>query len=65
MATHLNSSHLVKAKIDRLKNRFVKEQERRSVLLKELRQIKKMEKSVMAQDDKQRIAGARRRIDSV
>lgn len=65
MATHLNSSHLVKAKIGRLKNRLVKEQEKHSVLLKELRQIKKMEKSVMVQDDKQRIAGARRLIVSV
>ena len=65
MSTHLNSNHLIKAKIDRLKNKLIKEQEMRIVLLRELRQVEKLEKLIINQTDKQRIAKTRRRIASV
>ncbi|HLC69822.1 MAG TPA: hypothetical protein VJH75_02140 [Patescibacteria group bacterium] len=62
MVTISSGNRLIKTKIACLKNELNKEQERRNALLKELKQIQKMEKSVVAQNDKQSIAKIKQQI---
>ena len=61
--TPLSSGHrLLQTKIARLKDQLEKEQERHHDLLRELEQIKIMEKSIMSQKDKQDITKIKRQI---
>ena len=62
MVTISSGNRLIKTKIACLTNELNKEQERRNALLKELKQIQKMEKSVVAQNDKQSIAKIKQQI---
>lgn len=55
----------IKTKIARLKDKLDKEQERHNALLKELRQIEKMGKSVLVQNNKQSIAKLKQQIANI
>lgn len=62
MTTITAGNRLIKGKVARLKDKLAKEKEKSNALFKELKQIEKMEKLVMVQEDKQSIAKIKKRI---
>ena len=65
MTNFLASNLHAKAKLTQLKNKWATEEERRNILLKELRLIQKLERSVRTQKDQQHIAEIKRHIASI
>ncbi len=65
MTTPLTGHRLITAKIARSRNKLAKEDERHSALKKELKQIKKMEKLIIVQEDEQRITRTKQGIANI
>lgn len=65
MTTLTTNNRLIKGKISRLKDKLVKEKERRIALIKEQKQVEKLENLVVVQNDKQSIAKLKKRIANI